>query len=1055
MIALCMLALSAALLLVELGVTRSHAVRLEPVVLSTSTSRRQWRWVFLISGVVSAILIQGWFRVGKVIAGGDLPPPIATGVGRLFLPWLGGNLGGANNGAQNLPQTVIISLVAHLTGSTSLAQRAFYTLLVTGAVLSALALLRMLGVSPIPAMAGALLYIFNPYVLSGASTNPVFLAALMLLPALPAIVLAAAQGRIRVGAAVALIGALAPLVGYVYDNPPLVGMLLVAIVVTPLTAVALDGRGAGRRAVVTVLCAGTLLCVTCAFWIVPAVVQQHEVASTQLSSLASWTWTEQRATLGNAFWLNTSWSWAFPEYLPVAAQYETLPLAATRFLLPILAFSSLALVRSRNERSVARVAVLATVLALSLIVLSTGTNFPGAPIFNALYSLPLGWLLREPGRFLMVAALAYAVLSALTIQLLIDRTSEQIARHLAPGSHGPVSFVVSRLRRSLLRPWFRLAGASTIAAAALVVAGVASFPIVSGAVVPDNRPVLPPLHVSVPDYWPRMATAIDRNSARGSVVVLPLDDFYQMPYTWGYYGADTFITDLISRSVIDPVAEGYIPAGPQLRSAVRLLSEAILAGNSVEATRLLAVMGSPLVLVRGDVDARFPGRQLVSPTTLDSALARDTAFSLVQRAGPLALYRANQVGVADLETSTQVVTVRSGSPDLRVLQVLPPSAQLVTAPPRAGIDTATELNLESWQQRPGMLTTTVSEPAGWRYNLAVLDGPNATVADPSKLRAMFPGLTSQDGVDTNGVQSLRLSLSVGANLLKGVGQMNGGWDAVGDCYDVLPISQTGIHSRQLPGAAPSGGTALELSANLDIACVSQLLGPTTPGQPLLVSLQARHVRGANPRVCLWQAGVDQCAPLPDIPASEGWHHYSTIVRPSAGATSLSLFLYSDGGSQYGATINQYADASAVALPAPYDFVLLGSAPSTGATPDLLTFFHHSDDPYWKGLPDDAGRVKVDGLLLGWLRPANASIAGVEYGPTDLIATGQRVSLVGGIGCGVLAVWRQGGIFGRRRLGRRRRRRRSHGRIGRGAGRVHRSLPQQPSATVGQGAAGGI
>ena len=57
-----------------------------------------------------------------------------------------------------------------------------------------------------------------------------------------------------------------------------------------------------------------------------------------------------------------------------------------------------------------------------------------------------------------------------------------------------------------------------------------------------------------------MASYLNSWAPPGNLLVLPEDDFYQMRYTWGYYGADGFITGLIARNVVDPVAQGYSPA---------------------------------------------------------------------------------------------------------------------------------------------------------------------------------------------------------------------------------------------------------------------------------------------------------------------------------------------------------------------------------------------------------------------------------------------------------------------------------------------------------------
>src|SRR5207249_3151581 len=112
------------------------------------------------------------------------------------------------------------------------------------------------------------------------------------------------------------------------------------------------------------------------------------------------------------------------------------------------------------------------VVSCGLILLSTGTNPPGNLLFDRLYNLPFGWLLREPGRFLIVVDLMYAVLIALTVEWLIATLSRRY----------------STLRMSGM--WQRMAA---VASSVLVV--FPGLPLLTGAVVPDARPVLPPAHV--------------------------------------------------------------------------------------------------------------------------------------------------------------------------------------------------------------------------------------------------------------------------------------------------------------------------------------------------------------------------------------------------------------------------------------------------------------------------------------------------------------------------------------------------------------------------------
>ncbi len=336
----------------------------------------------------------------------------------------------------------------------------------------------------------------------------------------------------------------------------MIGALLASM---PLLVGWLDGRAAARRALRTLALGAPLLALASSYWLVPTVLQLKIDATSTLANPSSWTWTEGRATLANGFWLNNDWGWKFAEYFPYAGAYGKFPLLILKFLLPITAFGFLALARFPRAIGVtarrARLGIAASAMALFLVLLSTGTRLPGALVFDPLYELPLGWLLREPGRFLMLGGLAYSVLLALTTEAACERLN---------------SFelgTVWRWRSALHRPGLRLAAVSVVGAAVLA----PGFPLMTGAIAPVHRPLLPSARVSVPAYWTAMASYLNGSAPPGNLLVLPEDDFYQMPYTWGYYGADGFITNLIARNVVDPVAQGYAAAsaGAQRRRPPR------------------------------------------------------------------------------------------------------------------------------------------------------------------------------------------------------------------------------------------------------------------------------------------------------------------------------------------------------------------------------------------------------------------------------------------------------------------------------------------------------
>ena len=152
---------------------------------------------------------------------------------------------------------------------------------------------------------------------------------------------------------------------------------------TPFLIGWLDGRSAARRALWTLALGGLFLALASAYWLVPAVLQLKVDATSTLASQSNWTWSEGRATLTNGFWLNTDWGWKYAEYYPYAAAYGRFPLLILKFLLPVTAFGFLALARFPRAIAMtsrrARLGIAASVTALFVVLLSTGTLLPGSP----------------------------------------------------------------------------------------------------------------------------------------------------------------------------------------------------------------------------------------------------------------------------------------------------------------------------------------------------------------------------------------------------------------------------------------------------------------------------------------------------------------------------------------------------------------------------------------------------------------------------------------------------------------------------------------------------
>ncbi|HLQ22340.1 MAG TPA: glycosyltransferase, partial [Gemmatimonadales bacterium] len=228
-----------------------------------------------IVGLAAAIAAQFWFDPGRLLAGGDVSPVVGTAwLGRLFAPWSwsGSDLGGPAANETKVPLAALYWLVHALRGSPALAEDIWYTALFAGAAAACYLLLRALHVGPAGSTLGALAYVFNAHVVV-IGTQPVFLAAMVLLAGLPAVVLTTASGRWALRRGILLLGASAPFLGYVSQNPPLVFMIGALLASMPLLVGWLDGRAAARRALRTLALGAPLLALASSYWLVPTVLQ--------------------------------------------------------------------------------------------------------------------------------------------------------------------------------------------------------------------------------------------------------------------------------------------------------------------------------------------------------------------------------------------------------------------------------------------------------------------------------------------------------------------------------------------------------------------------------------------------------------------------------------------------------------------------------------------------------------------------------------------------------------------------------------------------------------
>lgn len=900
--------------------------------------RRSWRWTMVGLGILGLVVTQTWFRAGTVIAGGDISPPVGTAwIGRIFANygWSGDDLGGPVNSQLRLPWAVVEWTTVHLGGSGALAQRLWFSLLVALILVSAGALARSLGFSPFTGAIVSVAYFFSPMTFSEVGqVNDTFLSAMVLIPLFAAAVISYGNMRLRIWQVGLAFVLSAPFVGYAYSNPPLVGMIVATTLFSVLISWAKFGRQSAVRAFRATLVGGGLLALASLYWLIPAIGAYRVAATGSLSPLSAWAFAESRATLTNGLWLNNSWAWANPEYFPYSRAFGVFPLDLIPVLVPLMAFGVLARRRASRSGGDDRFKGLIAISALVLVLLSTGTEEPGRWLFDPLYNLPHGWLLREPGRFLMAAGLGYALL----VGVLIDQTSEFGAA------------LVIRFKRKRPPQRERVLTIRWITAALVVVIIAGSFPIWTGILISGKRQELPSTHAAIPAYWTSMGRYLNgTNAPNGSLLVMPPDDFYQMPYNW-FYGNDSFIVDMLGRHVIVPTAQGYVQTSISLLSALQDESSALLDHRWATAGAILNALDTPLVLVRGDIESEFPGRDIVSPTALATALRNDPEMIAEKNFGPLSIFKIRS---RYQKPWNNIVTVASSVPNLDDLGILAPRTALVTSKPLPGVVSLTQLApVANWTLTGSQISTHMTLPDNRHYRLATSSG--------TSLKGIALSLRPLSG---RSEVTATIKMSASGSLIDNGDFKSGNWGPVGNCQSARPLQNSNdLNGTIVNDVAPGGLPALKLTALFDSACETTVL--KWRSGPVLLSLWTRSMNGATPSICVWEQPGNTCAPMPSITASRGWDHFGASFNPVSGTTSLTVFVYANAVTNGGPASVEYANVEVTSIAGAPNLDLIGT-PSGVLVKRKLDVLHTSYVATSKGMKGTR-HVLVNGLTNGYL-----------------------------------------------------------------------------------------
>lgn len=527
--------------------------------------RRALAYLIPVSFVL--VVAQSWFQSGTVIASGDLVPPFVSGSEyRSLWNHEGGGEGGLTYAISELPYRESLRAAVWAGISESAFQRIWFSLLYTGVAAAVVFFTFGITSSPLAAGTSGILAALNPFWFH-SNLNHLMLVAAILSCAMGGLLLRASLGGNTHGVVAFSLASTG--LGLVAGNPPLVVLVGVWILVSVLVAIAAGGWQAARAAGLFILRAAPLVVLLSLWWSVPALLTVTDAGYADRLGFAApsaWAWTHSRGSLLNGITLNTSWAWAFPEYVPFAARLDSGAFVGLKFAFPTLAFLGTLIPGTPRRRTASAL----TLAALTAIWLAKGFHPPLGSVNRWLYEhLPGFWLFREPYKILLLAAIAFAVLGGLAVASLSSIRGRK-------GTAGRV-----------------LAGGLVLAGSAYV------HPLLNGEVVPDKRDGLPPSHVRVPHGWRQAADFLNALPTEGKLLVLPQPDFYQLPTTWGYYGA-SFTRMLIRRPVLEAQPGAYLRSERSVSALLTVIERGVIEGDE-NLGRWLRALGVRYVLLRRDL----------------------------------------------------------------------------------------------------------------------------------------------------------------------------------------------------------------------------------------------------------------------------------------------------------------------------------------------------------------------------------------------------------------------------------------------------------------------
>lgn len=313
-----------------------------------------------------------------------------------------------------------------------------------------------------------------------------------------------------------------------------------------------------------------------------------------------------------------AWTWREPDYAPYAAEYDAFPLVLATFAVPALALAGLAMGRRRPALTLGAIAIVSLLIA-------KGTHAPFGWLNSFAYDrVPFAWLLRDP-QYEADPPLYLALFSLAGMGCVrLANAARTIAPRLALDSSVWPAVVYSGSLVALCASGVALVDRSALPATWL-----------RGAF---------PTSIVIPPYWRDAGDWLNEHGGGRRVLLLPTDDFYEMPYRWGYYGVDevarAFIDAPIVRLSTSPL--NYFSGAVDVERALKRLDWALRAHRPVTAE--LQALGIGWVIERRDIASSLGWREIEAPGRVAADLRAQPGVTFERSFGLLDVYRVDAPG---------------------------------------------------------------------------------------------------------------------------------------------------------------------------------------------------------------------------------------------------------------------------------------------------------------------------------------------------------------------------------------------------------------------------